>query len=72
MSPRDQFRASHAIGVLRRLLDEGNHYLWSHDRDAIETLIEITETAAEAEAAPASTSANGPSKSGAGAAYREI
>jgi hypothetical protein len=72
MSPRDQFRASHAIGVLRHLLDDGNHYLWAVDRDAIETLIEITETAAEAEAAPASTSANGPSKSGAGAAYREI
>jgi hypothetical protein len=72
MSPRDQFRASHAIGVLRHLLDDGNHYLWAVDRDAIETLIEITETAAAAEAAPASTSANGPSKSGAGAAFREI
>jgi hypothetical protein len=71
VSPRDQFRASHAIGVLRRLLDRD---LLGSDStsDAIVTLIEIIETAAAAEAAPASTSANGPSKSGAGAAYREI
>jgi hypothetical protein len=70
MSPRDQFRASNAIWLLRRFLDNGRPT--PVVRRSIETLLEIIETAAEAEAAPASTSANGPSKSGAGAAYREI
>jgi hypothetical protein len=72
MSPRDQFRASHAIGRIESWINCGAYVPGEGTIQAIRTLINIIETAAAAEAAPASTSANGPEQSGVGAAYREI
>lgn len=70
MNTRDQFRASHAIGVLVRHMNE--NAVPDAARDAIWSLIEIVETAAEAEAVPPSMDADGPGKPDGGTAYQEF
>lgn len=75
MNVRDQFRASHAIGWLIKFMEtQRASVLLDREREAIETLIEITEKAAEpAEAAPSSDSAHTlENRHGGGAAYREV
>ena len=82
LTPQEQLRGSLALGVLEQLRaetfwlagidDVEREAISREEADAIEPLIEIVRRLAEPDgAAPPSDRANGRSKSGGGAAYKE-